>query len=86
MTKTYVANKLVCFRIDGVTIFQGFKNGVTTKLMQEPCSIREWCALYGTLHKSSYPNFEQFEWWEKSKVCLHLCTITLPTVLSAILR
>jgi hypothetical protein len=33
MTKTDVANKLVYFRVDGVTIFQGFKNVVTTKLM-----------------------------------------------------
>ncbi len=33
MTKTNVANKLVYVRVDGVTIFQGFKNVVTTKLM-----------------------------------------------------
>jgi hypothetical protein len=33
MTETDVANKLVCFRTDEVTIFQGFKNGVTTKMM-----------------------------------------------------
>jgi hypothetical protein len=33
MIKTNVANKFVCFGIDGVTIFQGFKNGVTTNLM-----------------------------------------------------
>jgi hypothetical protein len=33
MIKTNVANKYVFFGIDGVTIFQGFKNGVTTKLM-----------------------------------------------------
>ncbi len=34
MTKTDVANKLVCFGTNGVKIFQGLKNGVTTKLMQ----------------------------------------------------
>jgi hypothetical protein len=34
MTKTNVANKLVCFGTDGVIIFQGLKNGVTTKMMQ----------------------------------------------------
>jgi hypothetical protein len=33
MTKTNVANKLVCFETNGMTIFQGFKNGVTAKLM-----------------------------------------------------
>jgi hypothetical protein len=33
MIKTNVANKYVFFGIDGVIIFQGFKNGVTTKLM-----------------------------------------------------
>jgi hypothetical protein len=32
MTKTDVTNKLVCFGIDGMTIFQSLKNGVTTKL------------------------------------------------------
>jgi hypothetical protein len=33
MIETDVANKLVCFKIYGMTIFQGFKNGVTTKWM-----------------------------------------------------
>jgi hypothetical protein len=32
MIETNVANKLVCFRIDGMAIFQGFKNGITTNL------------------------------------------------------
>ncbi len=33
MIETNVANKLVCFGADGVTNLQGFKYGVTTKLI-----------------------------------------------------
>jgi hypothetical protein len=33
MTKKDVANKLVCFKVDGTIVFQGLENGVTTKLM-----------------------------------------------------
>jgi hypothetical protein len=34
MTKTNLANKSVCFGTNGVIVFQGLKNGVTTKMMQ----------------------------------------------------
>jgi hypothetical protein len=30
MSKTNITNKVVCFRVDGVIIFQGLKTGVTT--------------------------------------------------------
>jgi hypothetical protein len=39
MTEIDVANKLVCFGTNGVIVFQGFKNGVTTKLMQNHVSF-----------------------------------------------
>jgi len=66
MTKTNVANESVCFRTDGVIIFQGFKKWCHHKDDAKPCSIYEWCALYGTLHKLSRPNFEQFEFGGKN--------------------
>jgi hypothetical protein len=34
MIEIDLANKLVCFGADGMIVFQGLKNGVTTKLMQ----------------------------------------------------
>jgi hypothetical protein len=72
MTKTNVANKLVYFRTNGVIVFQGFKNGVTTKLMQNHVPFMSG-ALYGTLHKLGCLNFEQFEFSGKNQkiVCIY---------------
>lgn len=44
--------KLVCFGVDGITIFQGVKIGGHHTTNVEMCSIFEWCALHGTLHKT----------------------------------
>jgi len=66
MTKTNVANKSVCFGTNGVIIFQGLKKWCHHKDDAKPCSIYEWCALYGTLHKLGCPNFEQFEFGGKN--------------------
>jgi hypothetical protein len=33
MTKKDVTNKLVCFKVDGMIVFQGLETSVTTKLM-----------------------------------------------------
>jgi hypothetical protein len=50
------------------------------------CFICEWCALYGTSHKPSCPNFEQFEFGGKNWNFVHLCIITLPRVPNTILK
>ncbi len=48
-----VANKFVCFSIDGVTIFQMVKSGACDHIIvAKLCSFYEWCALHGTLHQS----------------------------------
>jgi hypothetical protein len=48
MTKTDVANKFVYFKVDGVTIFQNLKNGVTTKLMQNHAPFMSGCIIWHT--------------------------------------
>ncbi len=45
-------SKLVCFGVDGMTIFQGVKIGGHHTTNVETCSIFERCALHGTLHKT----------------------------------
>jgi hypothetical protein len=58
MNEIDVANKLVCFRIDGMAIFSRLQNQCHHKIDVEPCSIHEWCTLYDTLYKHGCPNFE----------------------------
>jgi hypothetical protein len=37
MSKIDIANKIVCFRVDGVTIFQDLKTGVIVQLVSKHC-------------------------------------------------
>jgi len=39
MSKIGITNKVVCFGVDGVTIFQGFKTSVTTQLINKHCPL-----------------------------------------------
>ncbi len=86
MTKTNVANKLVCFGTNGVIVFQGLKNGVTTKMMQNhvPFMSGVHMAHCTNLVVQTLSNLSLVGKIEKN--CLHLCIIILPTILIAILR
>ncbi len=78
--------KLVCFGIDGFTIFQGVKIGGHHTTNVETCFIFEWCALHGTLHRTwLFKPWVLWGWYKKSKISLLVCTILLFITLNDIL-
>lgn len=78
--------KLVCFGVDGFTIFQGVKIGGHHTTNVETCFIFEWCALHGTPHKTwLFKPWVLWGWYKKLKISLLVFTILLLITLNDIL-